>query len=63
MKKTILEEITKLRTAVLSQNVGTKERFELEEQLHQKMGQFSVSVENYPDLKASTTMVETMKTY
>ena len=62
-EKAILEEITKLRTAVLSQNVGTKERFELEEQLHQKMGQFSVSVENYPDLKSSTPMVEAMKTY
>ena len=62
-EKAIFEEITKLRTAVLSQNVGTKERFELEEQLHQKMGQFSVSVENYPDLKSSTPMVEAMKTY
>ena len=27
------------------------------------MGQFSVSVENYPDLKSSTPMVEAMKTY
>ena len=62
-EKAIFEEITKLRTAVLSQNIGTKERFETEEQLHQKMEQFSVSVENYPDLKSSTPMVEAMKTY
>ncbi len=62
-EKEIFEEITKLRTATVSQNVGTKERFELEEELHEKMSHFSVFVENYPDLKTSTAMLEAMKSY
>ena len=62
-EKQVLEDITRLRAEVMAKNVGTKERFDFEEPLHRKMEQFSVSVENYPDLKSSATMVETMKAY
>jgi len=64
----LMEEITKLREQAVS--IDPKESpekageyFEVEKQLQTKMGQFMVQVENYPDLKSDTTMLQAQQTY
>ena len=59
----IFENITKLRTAALGAKSGSKEKFQIEGELNAKLGQLMVQVENYPQLKSDTTMVQAMKTY
>jgi len=62
----LMEELTKLRTEVLStpnnyENIGKK--LELDNDIKNKMQQLLVSVENYPQLKADGTMITAMQTY
>lgn len=65
-EKNLLEELTKLRTEVLTlpnsyENIGQK--LDLDNIIKDKMQQLLVSVENYPQLKADSTMVTAMQTY
>lgn len=62
----LMEELTKLRTEVLSvpdsyENIEKK--LELDNQIKNKMQQLLVSVENYPQLKSDQTMLAAMQTY
>lgn len=59
----IFSEITELRTRAMSAAAGSKEKFDVEAQLNAKVGQLMVSVENYPELKSDTTMLQAMQTY
>lgn len=62
----LMEEVTRLRTEVLSiqdtyENIEKK--LDLDHQIKNKMQQLLISVENYPQLKSDTTMVTAMQTY
>jgi LemA protein len=50
---TLLERIAQLRSVALQSPSLSSERMSAEGQLSEALGQFRVSVENYPDLKAS----------
>ncbi len=65
-EKSLMEEVTKLRTRAISlpediNSIGKK--LELDSQIRNKMGQIIVAVENYPQLKSDQTMVHAMQTY
>lgn len=62
-EKSLMTELTELRTkAMASTFVGSpKEKMELESLLNQKLGEFKVSLENYPDLKSNQTMITAMQ--
>lgn len=64
-EKKLLEDITKLRTDVLTaaENGQAEDRFKLEGLLESKMSGLMVAVENYPDLKSQETMVEAQRAY
>jgi len=62
----LFDEITRLRSAAASirsdaDTIGKK--LELDNQIASKMGQLMVNVENYPQLKADSTMMQAMQTY
>lgn len=60
-ERTLLEEITALRTKVLSDTVSPDEKITLDNEISQGMKSILVAVENYPDLKASETFVSLQK--
>lgn len=65
-ERSLIEEVTKLRTDVMKlsssfENIDRK--IALDAQIAQKMGQFMVAVENYPQLKADQPMITAMQTY
>lgn len=67
-ESSLLGEITALRTKAdktydKREINSVSEHLEAAEKLSAKMGQFMVSVENYPDLKSDKTMVQAMQTY
>ncbi|NVK65039.1 MAG: LemA family protein [Flavobacteriales bacterium] len=53
-----LTEITRLREAVSDGGSSQADRFEKENQLSEKLKGLSISVENYPDLKASDNFIQ-----
>ena len=61
-EKSLMTELTELRTRALQNTfVGSpKEKMELENMLQQKLQEFKVSLENYPDLKSNQTMIKAM---
>ncbi|MGO2133725.1 MAG: LemA family protein [Halomonas sp.] len=67
-EKALLTDITQLRTDVLkaakaNDREGTEKRFELEAALEDKLSGLMVAVENYPDLKSHTNMLEAQRAY
>ena len=62
-EKEIFENITELRSRAMSANSGTKEKFAAEAKLDNLMSQLLVNVENYPELKSDSMMVQAMTTY
>ena len=65
-ERSLIEEGTKLRTDVMKlsssfENIDRK--IALDAQIAQKMGEFMVAVENYPQLKADQPMITAMQTY
>ncbi|MCH2194108.1 LemA family protein [Kordia sp.] len=52
-EKDLLENITALRSKLMTQPIDKSERHLLENKLSQGLQQLNVSVENYPDLKAN----------
>lgn len=65
-EKGLFEEITALRSraAELRTDANTiSEKIELDNAIASKMGQLLVNVENYPQLKADSMMLQAMQTY
>lgn len=62
-EKSLMTELTELRTRAMQNTfVGSpKEKMELENMLQQKLQEFKVSLENYPDLKSNQTMITAME--
>ena len=60
----LLEEITQLRTQAMENSFlkNPQESVKLENKLSNKLKEFTVSVENYPDLKSSQPMIQAMAT-
>jgi len=62
----LLENITALRAQAIQipdgvDNIGTK--LQLDGQISKQMGQLMVNMENYPQIKADQTMIQSMQTY
>ena len=62
-EKNLIEEITKLRTLAMHAKSGTSSYMAANAQLDSLLTQFKISVENYPNLKSDTTMLQAMQTY
>lgn len=65
-EKSLIEDITKLRTEALklANGVGNmQDKINVNNEIQKKMKELFVSVENYPQLKSDNTMVQAMKTY
>lgn len=62
-EKNIMTEITKLRTQALETSFADnpQKKIELENLLNQKLNDFKISLENYPDLKSNQTMITAMQ--
>ncbi len=63
-EKSLMTELTELRTKAMSTTFAgsPKEKMEFENLLNQKLGEFRISLENYPDLKSNQTMITAMQT-
>ncbi|NNE55679.1 MAG: LemA family protein [Flavobacteriales bacterium] len=57
-ERELLENITALRSQVMSPNISDKERFAAENQLGKQLGKLQIAIENYPDLKANTNVMD-----
>lgn len=64
-EKDLMVEIVRLRSQAMEESLKTspEQTIELEKMLKKKMNEFWLSVENYPDLKSSRTMLQAMQTY
>ncbi len=62
-EKSMITEITELRTKAMNAASGSAEKFKTESELSSKLSKLMISVENYPQLKSDEVMVEAMKTY
>jgi len=65
-EKSLLEEVTRLRSQVLKTEKGlanSDERFKLEEQLQHLLSGLMVAVEDYPELKSNEPMIEAQRAY
>ena len=62
-EKQLMTELTDLRTRAMQNNFATspQEKMALENLLAQKLQEFKLSVENYPDLKSNQTMITAMQ--
>lgn len=62
-EKSLMTELTELRTKAMANTfvASPKEKIEMESLLNQKLGEFRVSLENYPDLKSNQTMITAMQ--
>ena len=62
-EKSLMTELTELRTRAMQSSFVTspKEKMELEKMLNDKLQEFKISLENYPDLKSNQTMITAMQ--
>ena len=62
-EKKLMTELADLRTRAMQNTFAAapKEKMELENLLNQKMQEFKISLENYPDLKSNQTMMTAMQ--
>lgn len=62
-EKSLMTELTELRTKAMSSTFAAspKEKMELESLLNQRLNDFKISLENYPDLKSNQTMITAMQ--
>lgn len=56
-EKSILEDITKLRSDANKPNISDEQKIELDAKVSSALGSIMVAVENYPDLKANENMM------
>jgi LemA protein len=61
-EKELLEKVTQLRTKALSGNLSNDEKVDLDNQISTALRSIMVSVENYPDLKASENFLNLQRT-
>lgn len=62
-EKTLMTELANIRTKAMQSSFVTspKEKIDLENMLNQKLHDFKISLENYPDLKSNQTMITAMQ--
>lgn len=62
-EKSLMEEITKLRSEAMAINFQAEpsKKIELENMLSQRMNDFKLQAENYPDMKSNQTMLNAME--
>ncbi|MBR1600117.1 MAG: LemA family protein [Alphaproteobacteria bacterium] len=62
-EKSLMTELAELRSRAMQNTFATspKEKMELENLLNQKLQEFKISLENYPDLKSNQTMMTAMQ--
>lgn len=56
-EKSVLEEITKLRSEANKPNVSDERKMELDAKMSAALGSIMIAVENYPDLKANENVM------
>ena len=56
-EKSILEDITKLRTNANKSNISNEEKMALDAKMSAALGSIMIAVENYPDLKANENVI------
>jgi LemA protein len=56
-EKSILQEVTKLRTDANKPNISEKEKIALDAKVTSALGSIMVAVENYPELKANENVM------
>jgi LemA protein len=61
-EKDLLEKVTQLRTKALGGNLSNDEKVDLDNQISGALRSIMVSVENYPDLKASENFLNLQRT-
>ncbi|MCH2199138.1 MAG: LemA family protein [Flavobacteriales bacterium] len=54
----LFERITSLRSGIASAEERSAERFQMEGELSSAMGALNVSMENYPEIKSNTNMLQ-----
>ena len=62
-EKSLMTELAELRSRAMQGTfvASPKEKMDLENLLNQKLQEFKVSLENYPDLKSNQTMITAMQ--
>jgi LemA protein len=56
-EKSLLEELTKLRSDANKSNLSDKQKIELDAKVSSALGSIMIAVENYPDLKANENVL------
>ncbi len=56
-EKSLLEEVTKLRSEANKPNLSEKEKIDLDAKITKTLGSIMIAVENYPDLKANENVM------
>jgi len=56
-EKSILEDITKLRSQANKTNLSDKEKIDLDKKMSAALGSIMIAVENYPELKANENVL------
>lgn len=67
-EKSLMEEITKLRAQAIAQESkdgpeAAAAKFDVERALQDRLGKLMVAVENYPDLKSDSHMLQAQRTF
>lgn len=62
-EKSLMEEITRLRSEAMCCNFqdDPQKKIELENMLNNRLGEFKLTAENYPDMKSNQTMLNAME--
>ena len=62
-EKKLMTELANIRTRAMKSSFAEapKEKIDLENMLNQKLHDFKISLENYPDLKSNQTMITAMQ--
>lgn len=62
-EKTLMTELADIRTRAMKSTFAAspKEKMEIENLLNQKLHDFKISLENYPDMKSNQTMMTAMQ--
>jgi len=56
-EKSLLEEVTKLRSDANKPNISDEKKIELDKKITSALGSIMIAVENYPDLKANENVM------
>ena len=57
-ERTVLTEITEMRTKALSPGTNMEEKIDIQNKLNKSMGDILIAVEAYPDLKANQNFIQ-----